>query len=263
MKFESTLMSISTVGIAAIGLLVFYQYELTHIEYISAPVPSHTHIAHAAQAVESLSQTPEVINKTRQGVLLHNVPFTVQAPLGEWTDNRLQDGCEEASSIMIMHWLNNKESISAQYAKEHIIALSDWQQDVYGTFHDTSTDDTLERIIKTYFKYDDAFVLKHIESADTIVAELEKNSVVMTPVNGHILKNKYYSGLGPPRHMITIIGYDYSTQEFIAHDPGTRNGGYYRYSADTLFAALQDYGTGKFQDLEDVEKNIIVVRKNS
>src|SRR3989338_7629179 len=52
--------------------------------------------------------------------VLWEVPFTSQAPRGNWKDPRQQAGCEEASVLMAMRWVRGK-SLSMAQAEAQII----------------------------------------------------------------------------------------------------------------------------------------------
>jgi hypothetical protein len=172
----------------------------------------------------------------------YNVPFAAQASLGDWNDPRQQDGCEEESAIMAMHWVEQKP-MTKEDALQEIIAISDYEQRAYGDFHNTSAKDTVDRIFGGYYGYKKASYAYDISIAD-IVRELDGGNLVIVPVNGQALGNTNYTAPGPARHMILIKGYDPKKNEFITNDPGTRRGDSYRYGAKTLFDAIRDYPTG-------------------
>src|SRR3989344_1252246 len=76
-------------------------------------------------------------------VFFNDVQFTSQAPNGDWDDQRQQDGCEEASSLMAVRWAN-RQSLTSSEALEEILAVSDYEQATYGNYHDTNAQDTVE-----------------------------------------------------------------------------------------------------------------------
>jgi len=187
------------------------------------------------------------------------VPFSSQAPFGEWSDLRQQNACEEISAIMAIYWSENKK-LSPQEAKNEIIAISDWEQKQYGVYEDTSVQDTVDRIFKKYFNYEKVKALNNVTIQD-IINELKKSNLVIAPMNGQKLKNPFFTPPGPLEHMIVIIGYDYQTNEFITNDSGTKHGQNYRYKENILFEALRDYPTGNHKPIIDIQKNIIIVQK--
>lgn len=171
------------------------------------------------------------------------VPFASQAPLGEWSDPRQQDGCEEAAVLMSLSWTWQIPNYSQKMWRDKITNLADWQQKNYGEHRDTALDDIISRIFLDHFVYDQVS-LKKIKNPADIIAELEAGNLVIAPTNGQVLKNPNFTGLGPERHMVLVKGYDYLKNEFITNDPGTRNGADYRYPADRFFEAIRSYKTG-------------------
>ncbi|MEI6528948.1 MAG: C39 family peptidase [Candidatus Falkowbacteria bacterium] len=199
----------------------------------------------------------QIINTSN--VLIANVPFTAQAPYGDWADQRQENGCEEASSLMAVKWAKG-ESLTKDEALKQILGASDYIQKKYGESRDVSAKNTVDWILKDYFNYDKVSLVKGITTND-IISELEKGNLVITPMDGVLLNNPNFKAPGPPRHMIVIRGYNPITKEFTTNDPGTRNGELYRYSASVLYGAIRDYPTGYHETITQIEKNMIVVGK--
>jgi hypothetical protein len=189
---------------------------------------------------------------------IESVPFSAQAPFGDWQDPRQQDACEEASVLMALKWARN-EDLSQQEALEYIINISNYLKNKYGEFRDTSSSDTLNWIIRDYFSYDKAFIKYNIEIQD-ILFELSQSNLVIVPINGQVVNNPYFTPPGPSRHMLVILGYDAANDLFITNDPGTRQGRDLKYDSQTLFKAIRDYPTGYKEKIIKEEKNMIVVR---
>jgi hypothetical protein len=188
-----------------------------------------------------------VLAVTDKTTILQKVPFTSQAPLGEWNDERQQDGCEEATALMAMAWVRKEPGVEAKVWRDKILTLSNYEQKEYGEYRDASLDDIVTRIFKAYFSYDGAKV-KKISSASGIISELEAGRLVLIPADGQALKNPNFKAPGPERHMVLIKGYDYETEEFITNDPGTRKGENYRYPKEVIFAAIRPYKTGYHEE---------------
>jgi hypothetical protein len=147
------------------------------------------------------SRLPEVTNirpsqATTSAVLttsvLLDVPFTAQAPLGEWSDPRQDYGCEEASLVMTWYWLNDIK-LDGQTAKREITAMSDWELANYGEFRDSSAADTV-KLMKEYYNHDQVAIFYNIEAAD-IKKELALGNLVIVPAAGQLLDNPYYTRL--------------------------------------------------------------------
>ena len=194
-----------------------------------------------------------------EGFIDNQVPFTPQAPLAEWHDSRQQDGCEEASVLMAIAWVRD-EKLSAQIAKDEILAISDWELNKYQSYVDTSAADTLKRIVVGYFGHQNATAKTGISITD-IIDELNQGRVVLVPADGRKLGNPFFTPPGPERHMLLIRGYDAKTREFITNDPGTKRGEAYRYQEDILFNAVLDYPTGDHIPIEQERKAMIAIWK--
>ena len=189
-------------------------------------------------------------------MILLDVPFAAQAPFGNWSDERQQDGCEEASALMAMYWIQGK-SLTPTIAEREILAISDWEQKTYGRYHDTSAEDTNKRILQGYFHYSKAEV-RHNITLEDIKTELYKGNILITPMNGKALGNPNFTGGGPDRHMLVIRGYDPSKKEIITNDPGTRNGKLYRYNENVFFSAIRDYATGYHEPITGGKAMIVI-----
>lgn len=190
---------------------------------------------------------------------LLDVPFNSQAPFGNWSNPKLQDGCEEASVLMAMNWIQGNNSTKSE-AKQSILDMSNFQENSYGEFRDASLSHIKTRLFEEYYNYSQVEVKKNIEISD-IRQEISLGSLVLVPTNGKILHNPYFVPPGPSRHMLVIRGYDTSTQEFIVNDPGTKRGESFRYHKDNLFEAIRAYPTGYKEPIEEIKKSYLVVEK--
>lgn len=203
--------------------------------------------------------TGNINNPQANKILIESVPFTSQAPLGEWSDQRQQDGCEEASALMAVKWAK-KEKLSKEQAKNIILSASDYLLDKYGEYRDISAKNTLDWIFKDYFNYQNAYFKENITN-ENIIYELSKGNLIITPMDGQKLNNPNFTPPGPERHMLLIRGYDLSKNIFITNDPGTRNGELYQYDMDLFFSAIRDYPTGYHEPIDKIQKNMIIVWK--
>ena len=210
------------------------------------------------QPIDNISTTTETGIAVRD--ILLDVPFTSQAPFGEWNNPIYQDGCEEAATLMAVRWARG-ESLNKEEAKSEILKLAEYQKKNFGEYRDTSAEDTIARIIKGYFGYSQTEIKRGITIND-IIKELVGGNLVITPMNGRQLYNPHYTGQGPERHMLVIRGYDSQTKEFITNDAGTRLGEKYRYKEEVLYNAIRDYLTGYHLPIEKEEKVMIVVKKS-
>ncbi|MFC1645529.1 C39 family peptidase [Patescibacteria group bacterium] len=185
--------------------------------------------------------------------MLMDVPFLVQAPLGNW-DEVHEDACEEASLIMLEYYLRGSE-ITPEEGDEEILRMVEFQVKNYGSFEDTSVKETIE-IARDFYGRENLKAVYDF-SKDRIKEELAKGNPVILAVAGREIGNPYFNPPGPLYHNIILVGYDGDT--IFAHDPGTRRGENYSYSIDVLYGATHDF-TGKKDDILEGKKAMIVVR---
>lgn len=207
-------------------------------------------------------QTTPAVSKQSFNSASIIVPFTAQAPTGNWDDPLYQSGCEEASVLMAMSWVQGRTTnFTPQEALQEIKKLADFQLENYGHFHDRSAMDTAE-LIKDYFDHQGVEVKDDI-TAEDIKTALSEGNIVIVPADGRKLSNPYYVPPGPLEHMLVIKGYDAATQQFITNDPGTKRGENFRYADHVLLAAIRDYPTGYHEPITEEKKVMIVVKPQS
>lgn len=237
----------------------FREYEKEVSYYM--PMPSAGTFYKSPKEEVVISEPPVASDKPQVADLdqtvVHNVPFTSQAPSANWDNVVFQQGCEEASMLMAMLWVEQRGFINAKDAEKAILAISKFEQKNYGEFRDTSIEDTA-KIMKDYFDYQNIEVKNNITARD-IKSELANGNVVIVPVNGQKLGNPFYTPPGPLQHMLVVRGYDAARKEFITNDPGTSRGELFRYKEDVLHNALQDYVTGYKETIREIHKSMIVV----
>lgn len=213
----------------------------------------------AAEPEPEQEPEPETVRaEVPESSLIAGVPFTVQAPFGEWDDPVFQNGCEEASLVMAEHWLSGK-TLTKEIAKREIAALASFEEKRFGHSIDTSAEDTL-KLFRDYYDIASGEVHTDIGIAD-IGEALAAGSIVIVPADGRRLQNPHFTQPGPTTHMLVIFGYDAETREFIVNDPGTRHGAGYRYDEDILYGAILDYPTGDHLPIRSVRKSMIVIGK--
>lgn len=165
--------------------------------------------------------------------LILSVPFTAQAPHGNWSAP-YNEACEESILVMLDHYFRG-QPLSLDQANHEILELVDWQNTNFGYYEDTGVEKTAEMIEGNY-NWD--YRISRNVSKESIKAELQKGNPVLLPLSGRDLGNPYFRGGGPIYHMLVVIGFH--EDRFITNEPGTRNGAMYQYQMDTLVNAVHD-----------------------
>jgi len=180
---------------------------------------------------------------------LLSVPFTVQAPLGNW-DALHEEACEEASLMMVKYYFNNQAFGSPQQVDQEIKDLVSWE-----TAHGYQVDLTASELVtvaQSYYGLTTGRVLTD-PTVEDIKHELANGNLVVVPAAGQILPNPYFTPPGPVYHMLVIKGY--SETEFITNDPGTKHGDGFRYLYQDLLGANHSWNA---DNILQGEKQIIV-----
>lgn len=169
-----------------------------------------------------------------------DVPFTSQAPTGNW-DLPFQEACEEASAIMVDAFYRGiTGNIPADQATKAINAVVEYEKKTLGYYEDTNASETAG-VIKGYFKYKEVLI-KSLTSASQIKQAVANGYPVIIPASGKLLPNPYFRNGGPPYHMLVVKGY--TNTHFITNDPGTRRGADFTYTFDALMNAAHDWNGG-------------------
>lgn len=182
---------------------------------------------------------PSIV-KAEEKVYL-KVPYTSQIPNGRWV-SPWNAACEEASIIMIEQFYlgrtNNK--IPNKEAQELIKPLFAWEDKIFGENKDSNAIRTAQ-LINDFSSF--KATIKEYPTLDEIKEELRNNRPVLSLHYGRGLNNPrlHFRPEGSSYHMIVIIGFDDTTQEFITHDPGFTTGLDARYSYATILDTLHDF----------------------
>ncbi len=165
-----------------------------------------------------------------------NVPFTSQAPSGDWSEP-WQNACEETSIYMIASFYAGDEIKQAD-AITHIREILA----VKKTDLTVSKDESLQSIAqlidalglpwKTEIVYD--------PSVEDLKTELAQNNPIIVPVYAPALSSTYSAAEGADYHVIVLTGYDDTDGVFIINDPGRSSGESLRVAYDTFMNAIHD-----------------------
>lgn len=232
MKRKVIKMIVFVILISTLVVMPFVYQSIQNSRNIPPPPPT------SAQDFlkKSLETNTQNTKKELPNNIFIKVPFGVQAPFANW-DQLHEEACEEASLIMMVHFLKNTSIDSQEQMEKEIQDLVSWE-----TAHGYKQDVTMKelaQIAKNYYGLNTT--TKYDITVDDIRTELASDHPVIVPAAGKILPNPNFRNGGPNYHNLVITGYDY--QEFITNDPGTRNGENFRYSYESLFNAIHDYNS--------------------
>lgn len=208
---------------------------------VSEPKP-----AEKQETTPAIVQLPQTVNL--------NVPFTSQAPSGNW-DLPFKEACEEASILMMDKFYKGQSFANASETEDEIKNIVDFEEQKLNFHLDTDAQETAQ-VLNNYFGYQNVRVVDNITVND-IKKELAQGRPVIVPAAGRMLGNPYYRQPGPLYHMLVVKGY--TETKFITNDPGTRRGKDFTYSFDTLYNAIHDWNNG---NVNEGKKTMIVVEPN-
>ena len=183
-------------------------------------------------------------------------PFLCQAPNGDWSQP-WQDACEEAAIVIAIHYAKDFP-LDKETGNQEILGLVNYQNKRWGGHHDL-TAKRAAALMREYFKFEKYRVINSA-SIEGIKQELSAGNIVLTPMAGRMLGNRYYRRPGPLYHYLVFTGYDEHRGEFITNDPGTKRGKGYRYKYAVAYNAIHDW-TGSKETIAQGKKAMIVIYK--
>lgn len=256
-KKNSGIIILSAVMVSIIALiLINSQYKTT---IINTPLFQHTNPPASSTpslAKEADEESPQSKILNLKSSIVLPVPFTPQAPTGNW-DELHNEACEEAGAIMA-YWYFYSDTVAAlspKLVEKEIEKLTNWQQKTFGYYLSVSSQE-IARMIKEVYGLNTEIKTDYTEA--DIKKALAEGKLILFPANGRLLGNPYYKRPGPIYHMLVIKGYN--EQEFITNDPGTKRGLNYPYTFEVLYNANGNWDHAK-KSVKLDEKNIIIVWK--
>lgn len=184
-----------------------------------------------------------------------DIPFYAQAPDGNW-ELPWKEACEEASLILAQFYLTDTPLSKSKF-KEDILAMTKLEEQLYGTYIDTSIAQTAE----VYEKFYGTAKTKIIDNPTIaqIKSELSKGHPIVAPFAGKKLGNTNFTNGGPRYHMLVIRGYD--EKYFYTNDVGTKLGENFPYSHAVIMDALHDLVPVWQGDIATGKKRILVLMR--
>lgn len=171
------------------------------------------------------------------------VPFTAQAPYGDWRQP-WQDACEETVIAMVDFYYREftDRRIPADQGAKAIQHAYRLKTNTFGWSLDEDAN-KIAALINSYYAWEAVAVEN--PTVDDIKKEIDEGRPVILPAYGRALRNPYFRAGGPDYHTVVISGYDDEQKMFITQEPGTRYGLDFRYSYDRLTDAMHDFVPGK------------------
>lgn len=164
-----------------------------------------------------------------------DVPFTAQAPTGNWAQP-WQDACEEASVLMVDYYFQNKDLPVREEVEKILLGMVQWQEDNWQGHHNLPIAQ-VAKFVELNYSYRTEIVPDL--TAEKIKRYLDQSLPVIVPADGRQLNNPFFSNDGPDYHMLVIKGY--VDDNFITNDPGTKRGQDFVYSSSNLLASIHDW----------------------
>jgi hypothetical protein len=230
LKWLAALAAVAAVGVAA-GLY-FALRPTSNLAYVT---PTTVALNPSAQATATTSASPEPLPTN----VLLPVPYTDQAPLGDWAAK--QHTCEEASLAMVDRYLAGDHSgsqIDPRTANAAINRITGWKPAI-----DLTTEQVGE--VATQHLGWSHEVLP--ATRQNMQQQLALGRPLIVGVRTHGLGNSNYPGYTTHyeqpgwsvSHYLVVIGYDQSGS-FVLNDPGTTRGHGYSITYDQLIHAVDD-----------------------
>jgi hypothetical protein len=238
--------------LAALGLQAYWMFQPTEPPKPEVPALSFAEVQEPSPQVTPeppAEPAPSDIGPPREFNLA--VPFTSQAPTGEW-DALHEDACEEASLLMIQEFYrgSGQAQLAVDFAENRLQAMVAEQVALGLTPSITAAEFADFAAAHTGLRPE---ILEN-PTGEELRAILRAGQPIVVPAAGKLLNNPYFSGEGPVYHMLVIRGY--TETGFITNDPGTRHGQGYFYEENTLLSAIGDWNNG---DPDTGDKRVIIL----
>ncbi len=169
--------------------------------------------------------------------VLLSVPFTSQAPEGNWIEP-WDNACEETSILMVEMYYQGNSNVNVEESKKQIQNILKKKESLYGKSKDESPEKIIQ-MIETLYKRK-ASLQKDI-TTEKIKNQIDLGQPVIIAFDTRLIKNPNFIAPQPTYHVAVIVGYDDETKEFLVNDPGSSDGEQFRYGYEELLAANKNY----------------------
>lgn len=164
---------------------------------------------------------------------LITIAFTSQAPFAVW-DSFHEDSCEEASFLMVKHYLDKTPLGSAADVDVELHAMVEWE-----TANGYGPSITVEQLVTIAHEHYGLTGQVKTATVKNIETDVAAGHPIIIPAAGKLLGNPNFINGGPNYHMLVIKGYD--VNHFITNDPGTRKGNGYVYDQTVFMNAIHNW----------------------
>ena len=161
-----------------------------------------------------------------------NVPYTSQAPAGNWSEP-WGNACEETSIYMVSSFYAN-DPIKRDAAIKNIKNILAVKNKDFKVSKDESLQEISDLIKALGFPWTTKIVENPTE--EQLKQELSANRPIIVPVYAPTLTTND----GQDYHVMVLIGYDDATKTFIVNDPGVANGQSRHFPYDKFMQAIHD-----------------------
>jgi hypothetical protein len=166
-----------------------------------------------------------------------DVPFTPQAPTGDWTPP-FNEACEEASALMVLRFFAQRDIPSPEEAEADIRGLALVNADVLGYPIDQTVSQLKDLLLHEAPSL--RVELRMDPAIDDLKDALSRESLIIVPAVGRALHNPYFRTPGPVYHMLVLRGFT-KDGYVITNDPGTKHGEQFVYPWNTVMQAIHDW----------------------
>ncbi len=206
---------------------------------------------------ENMVENKNINDQNRPRSIKIKVPFTSQAPTGNW-DQLHEEACEETSLLMIKYHKDGRELVLSSEAEKDIQQISQYIKNNLSNKEDLNINE-LKELSEKYFKISNTKIINN-PSIEDLEKELSLGNLIVAPMAGRELNNPFFKNPGPLYHMLVISGYDGDKKEFTTQDPGTKRGKDFIYPYETILKAIHDFPDKK-ENILMGEKRILVFLK--
>lgn len=255
------LILIYVIAAGAVSLDIYFMQRVTSKDNTlsqgkwDTPTPKATQTPVSTPTPAPETAAPTATLQALPASVLLDVPFLPQAPHRVW-DALHKETCEEASLLMVAHFLNQEPAGTMDEIDAELKAMVAYEE--ANGYKVDLTMQELSQIAQNYLGLR-ADIIQNLETKDATLIKLylAQGYPVIIPAAGRMLGNPNFTPPGPIYHNLVIKGYDQSG--FISNDPGTWQGESYRYGFETIWNAIHDWNP---TDILKGTPQILVVKKS-